>query len=223
MKLYPTACTFLIGLFLSASVLGEEYCGLLGPNRLFVYENKGVYNLRFPSGLERKIKKTDIVYINNIPTVKLQTGLGLNGYIKQAHVPVQVCEIKTYDRQHPVILSDLDRSQRMIPNAYFDQVRKKRILLAKRKDKPEPPRKPRPVEKPGPDGIGYRLAVAMTEKGFTQTKVDKMAGSNKLAIQKIENGKAVHPKNIMELAKALGVNPAWLQFGEPYASRELPE
>jgi hypothetical protein len=37
-------------------------------------------------------------------------------------------------------------------------------------------------------------------------------------IQKIENGKVRHPRIADSLARVLQVNPAWLQWGEPFAA-----
>jgi hypothetical protein len=42
-------------------------------------------------------------------------------------------------------------------------------------------------------------------------------------IQKIENGKSLRPRNIMDIAQVLNVNPAWLQFGEPWAQKPAPK
>ena len=40
-----------------------------------------------------------------------------------------------------------------------------------------------------------------------------MAHTTQAVIQKIENGKSLRPRNIVALAKALEVDPAWLMFG----------
>ena len=40
-----------------------------------------------------------------------------------------------------------------------------------------------------------------------------MAGTTQDVIQKIENGKSLHPRRIEQIAKQLDVSPAWLQFG----------
>jgi hypothetical protein len=42
-------------------------------------------------------------------------------------------------------------------------------------------------------------------------------------IQKIENGKSRQPRIMEDLAIALEVNPAWLQWGEPYALKYLDQ
>ena len=74
----------------------------------------------------------------------------------------------------------------------------------------------------GIEHVGHRLRVARREKKLTQDQLAARAGTNRAALQKIENGKSIRPRVIMELAEALKVNPAWLQFGEPYAERERP-
>jgi transcriptional regulator with XRE-family HTH domain len=74
----------------------------------------------------------------------------------------------------------------------------------------------------GPEHIGLRLRNARRLNGSTQEQLAQKAGTNQAVIQKIENGKSIRPRVIMELAEALKVNPAWLQFGEPYAERERP-
>jgi len=66
-------------------------------------------------------------------------------------------------------------------------------------------------------GIGTRLRDTRISKGFTQKKLGVLAGTNRAVIQKIENGKVWQPRIVAELASALGVNPAWLQWGEPFA------
>jgi DNA-binding XRE family transcriptional regulator len=60
------------------------------------------------------------------------------------------------------------------------------------------------------------------EKNLTQAKLGKLVGNSRAAVQKIENGKSLQPRNTIDLAEALDVNPAWLQFGEPFAVRKRP-
>lgn len=74
----------------------------------------------------------------------------------------------------------------------------------------------------GPEHIGIRLRSARREKGLTQDQLAKEAGTNQAVIQKIENGKSLRPRQIMRISEVLGVNPAWLQFGEPWADRPRP-
>ena len=75
----------------------------------------------------------------------------------------------------------------------------------------------------GPEHIGVRLRAARRDKGLTQEQLARDAGTNQAVIQKIENGKSLRPRQIMQIAEVLDVNPAWLQFGEPWANRERPE
>ena len=74
----------------------------------------------------------------------------------------------------------------------------------------------------GPEHIGMRLRLARRERGITQDELAKEAGTNQAVIQKIENGKSLRPRQIMRIAEVLEVNPAWLQFGEPWAIRPRP-
>lgn len=71
--------------------------------------------------------------------------------------------------------------------------------------------------------IGARLRIARHEKGLSQHQLALRAGTNQTVVQKIENNKSIQPKVVMDLGEALDVNPAWLQFGEPYASEPWPE
>ena len=74
----------------------------------------------------------------------------------------------------------------------------------------------------GLEHIGIRLRSARRDKGLTQDRLAKEAGTNQAVIQKIENGKSFRPRLIMEIAESLEVNPAWLQFGEPWAEKKRP-
>ncbi len=74
----------------------------------------------------------------------------------------------------------------------------------------------------GPEHIGVRLRTARRDKGLTQERLAQKAGTNQAVIQKIENGKSLRPRQIMQIAEVLDVNPAWLQFGEPWAERKRP-
>ncbi len=72
--------------------------------------------------------------------------------------------------------------------------------------------------------IGQRLRQTRLERSLTQ---EELAGTKQAVIQKIENGHSKRPRVLDGLAVALGVNPAWLQWGEPFAavqvnSRPLP-
>ena len=74
----------------------------------------------------------------------------------------------------------------------------------------------------GIENVGSRLCMVRREKNHTQAELGELVGTSQGSIQKIENGKSIRPRMIMELAETLGVNPAWLQFGEPFAARKRP-
>ena len=71
------------------------------------------------------------------------------------------------------------------------------------------------------EAIGIRLRETRLDRGFTQERLGELAGTNQAVIQKIENGKVRHPRIVDGLAVALEVNPAWLQWGEPYAAMRV--
>jgi transcriptional regulator with XRE-family HTH domain len=75
----------------------------------------------------------------------------------------------------------------------------------------------------GEEAIGLRLRVERRKNGLTQEELAQEAGTNQAVIQKIENGKSLRPRVIMQIAEVLKVNPAWLQFGDPWAERTIPE
>ena len=72
-------------------------------------------------------------------------------------------------------------------------------------------------------GIGTRLREARIAKDITQAKLGELAGANQAVIQKIENGWTLRPRMVDGLALALDVNPAWLQWGKPFAVKRLYE
>jgi transcriptional regulator with XRE-family HTH domain len=74
----------------------------------------------------------------------------------------------------------------------------------------------------GIEHIGARLRMVRKEKGLTQDQLAARVGTGQDVIQKIENGCSLRPRCLMEVASALDINPAWLQFGEPYANKEWP-
>lgn len=61
--------------------------------------------------------------------------------------------------------------------------------------------------------LASRLQLSRKNSGFTQVQLAKLAGVSQNAIQKIESGQTKEPKNILALAKALGIEPEWLQYG----------
>ncbi len=71
--------------------------------------------------------------------------------------------------------------------------------------------------------ISQRLRDVRQKRGFSQTRLAEKIGVNSELIQKIEAGRSIQPGCIMEIAEVLGINPAWLQFGEPWAKKVLPK
>lgn len=70
-------------------------------------------------------------------------------------------------------------------------------------------------------GIGDRVRTMRQARGLTQTQLGDASATNQAVIQKIENGNSLRPRQIMRIAQVLEVNPAWLQFGEPYAPKKV--
>jgi transcriptional regulator with XRE-family HTH domain len=71
--------------------------------------------------------------------------------------------------------------------------------------------------------LGARLRLKRKELGWSQEKLAEKAKTTPGAVQKIENGKSLHPRNLQSLAAALGVSPAWLAFGVTTVSILDPE
>jgi transcriptional regulator with XRE-family HTH domain len=74
----------------------------------------------------------------------------------------------------------------------------------------------------GTQNIGVRLRRTRRELNLSQAELAEKAGTNQAVIQKIENGKSLRPRLIEPIAEVLKVNPAWLQFGEPWAHKKRP-
>jgi DNA-binding XRE family transcriptional regulator len=70
--------------------------------------------------------------------------------------------------------------------------------------------------------IGQRLRQLRLERSLTQEELATLAGTKQAVIQKIENLHSKRPRVLADLAVVLEVNPAWLQWGEPYADRQSP-
>ncbi len=68
-------------------------------------------------------------------------------------------------------------------------------------------------DKEGLSTLGGRLRRRRKELGWTQVHLAETVGTSQAVIQKIENGKSLRPRILEEIAEALGVRPAWLQFG----------
>lgn len=71
--------------------------------------------------------------------------------------------------------------------------------------------------------LGQRMRFRRQQKGWTQEQLARRAGTNQAVIQKIENGKSLRPRKINEIAEVLGVNPAWLMFGDEAESSLTPD
>jgi transcriptional regulator with XRE-family HTH domain len=70
--------------------------------------------------------------------------------------------------------------------------------------------------------LGGRLRKRRRELKWTQEYLAHRVDSSQAVIQKIENGKSLRPRILERIADALGVTPAWLQFGVEQAG-ELNE
>jgi transcriptional regulator with XRE-family HTH domain len=60
-------------------------------------------------------------------------------------------------------------------------------------------------------GVGARVRQVRQEKGFTQKDLADLSGVCQQMISKLEVGKAQSSANIVRLAVALDVSPAWLE------------
>ena len=71
------------------------------------------------------------------------------------------------------------------------------------------------------DGMGERLAALRTERGLTKAALARLVGLSPSTVADIEKGAQTGVDVLESLAKALGVSPAWLAFGE--GPREIPK
>ena len=71
------------------------------------------------------------------------------------------------------------------------------------------------------DGMGERLAALRTELGLTKAALARLVGLSPSTVADIEKGAQTGVDVLESLAKALGVSPAWLAFGE--GPREIPK
>ena len=71
------------------------------------------------------------------------------------------------------------------------------------------------------DGMGARLASVRIERGLTKAALARLADLSPSSFAKIENVGQTGVDVLQSLAKALGVSPAWLAFGE--GPREIPK
>nr|DAS99846.1 MAG TPA: Repressor protein CI [Caudoviricetes sp.]DAX97912.1 MAG TPA: Repressor protein CI [Caudoviricetes sp.] len=62
--------------------------------------------------------------------------------------------------------------------------------------------------------LAERLTSIMSEKGLSQAELARMTGLKQPSVFKIVSGQTLNPKNIVEIATALGVDVNWLKTGE---------
>ncbi|WP_118856223.1 XRE family transcriptional regulator [Haemophilus haemolyticus] len=62
--------------------------------------------------------------------------------------------------------------------------------------------------------LAERLTSIMSEKGLSQAELARMTGIKQPSVFKIVSGQTLNPKNIVEIATALGVDVNWLKTGE---------
>lgn len=63
-------------------------------------------------------------------------------------------------------------------------------------------------------GIGERVKARRKELGLSQVVVAKQAGMTQGNLSDLERGRNTTTINLLAIAKALSVDPMWLQFGE---------
>ena len=62
--------------------------------------------------------------------------------------------------------------------------------------------------------LSTRFKTLLYEKHLSMNAFAKMIGVSQPSIAKIANGETRNPKNILEIATALNVDPHWLKTGE---------
>ena len=73
------------------------------------------------------------------------------------------------------------------------------------------------------DTLGKRVRYARKQSKMTQQQLADRVGLSREAITLLENGSSKGTTKIMELAKALGVSPGWLLWGNERLDRVTPE
>lgn len=63
------------------------------------------------------------------------------------------------------------------------------------------------------DTLAQRLRYARERMGLSQSELARRTGLRPQAIQFIEAGRVQRPRNLLDLAQVLAVNPEWLLFG----------
>ncbi|WP_302476016.1 LexA family transcriptional regulator [Thalassospira marina] len=61
--------------------------------------------------------------------------------------------------------------------------------------------------------MGKRLSKALKDAGMSQAELARAVGASQQAINFIATDKTANPRNIEKIARALGVEEAWLRFG----------
>ena len=74
---------------------------------------------------------------------------------------------------------------------------------------------------PTTDGLGVRLAQVRIERLLSKAALARLVGLSPSTVADIEKGAQTGVDVLESLAKALGVSPAWLAFGE--GPREIPK
>ena len=69
--------------------------------------------------------------------------------------------------------------------------------------------------------MGERLSALRTERGLTKAALARQVELSPSTVADIEKGAQTGVDVLESLAKALGVSPAWLAFGE--GPREIPK
>ena len=62
--------------------------------------------------------------------------------------------------------------------------------------------------------LSQRLRYAREQAGLSQSALARQVGMRPQAIQLIEAGRVRQPRNLVQIAAALNVNPLWLANGE---------
>lgn len=61
--------------------------------------------------------------------------------------------------------------------------------------------------------LASRLNALIKEKGITQSQFADMVGIKQPSAQKVLSGETKRPRNLVDMARVLGVDPIWLQSG----------
>lgn len=67
-------------------------------------------------------------------------------------------------------------------------------------------------------GIGSRIRAARIELGWSQLRLADEAGVTQSAIGNLEAGWRQRPRELLAIARALGVQPSWLETGQGVSS-----